>query len=68
MEYELKISTDALKSLKSLPNPERRKIADKIELLKNDPYPVKATKIQKQGDIWRVRAGNYRVAYTVRKM
>lgn len=67
MEYEIQISRDALKSLKSLPIPQRRKIADKIDFLKVNPFPTKAQKLQNQENIWRIRSVNYRIAYTVRK-
>ncbi|MBW8000720.1 MAG: type II toxin-antitoxin system RelE/ParE family toxin [Planctomycetes bacterium] len=65
MAYEVEIDNRALKALKLLSKSLRRQISKKIDSLKENPYPASATKIQGQENIWRVRKGNYRIAYAV---
>ena len=65
MAYEVEIDTRALKALKLLSKSLRVQISKKIDSLKENPRPAGATKIQGQEGIWRVRKGNYRIAYTV---
>lgn len=69
--YELAYDTDALKFLESVP-PRKIKgqIKRRIDALANDPIPSGAKKLQgitrKNGPIYRVRQGHYRIVYEVR--
>ena len=65
MAYEVEIDNRALKALKLLSKSLRGQISKKIDSLKENPYPAGATKIRGQEGIWRVRKGNYRIAYAV---
>jgi mRNA interferase RelE/StbE len=65
MDYKVEIDRRALKILRSLSKSLKKQIRDKIDSLKKNPYPANAIKIQSQEGIWRVRTGNYRIAYTV---
>ena len=67
MAYEIEIAKRALKVLKLMPQSLRTKIRKKIDSLKKNPYPPKATKIQGQEGVWRIGTGDYRIAYTVIK-
>lgn len=69
--YELVYDADALKFLESAP-PRKIKgqIKRRIDALANDPIPSGARKLQgmtrKNGPIYRVRQGRYRIVYEVR--
>ena len=65
MAYEVEIDKRALKVLKSLSRALKRQIRGKIDLLQENPYPANAIKIQGQDGVWRIRTGNYRIAYVV---
>ena len=65
MDFKIEIDRQALKTLKSLAKPLRRQITNKIEALQKNPYPSAARKIQGQKGLFRIRQGNFRIAYTV---
>lgn len=65
MAYEVKIDKRSLKALKVLSKTLRRQISRKIDSLAENPYPAGARRIQGQEGLWRVRKGNYRIAYVV---
>ena len=65
MAYRIEIRPSALKELADLPKRDRRRVARKIDALAENPRPVGAKKLAKvgRGDLYRVRAGDYRVIY-----
>ena len=67
MRYRVEIDRQALKSLKDLPKKVRRQLAACLDALAKNPFPPGAEQIKGQTDIWRIRSGNYRIAYTVEK-
>ena len=67
MAYRIEIDRRAVKVLAGLPNKVKRQIAARIESLADEPFPPDAQQIKGQVDIWRIRSGSYRIAYTVRK-
>lgn len=67
MAYKIKIDRQAVKFLAKLTTKIQGQISDRIDSLAEDPYPSDAEQIQGQEDIWRIRSGAYRIAYTVRK-
>ena len=67
MDYTVEIDRLALKTLKSLDKPTKQRISKKISSLAKNPYPPNAIKIQGQDAIWRLRDGNFRIAYTVKQ-
>ena len=67
MTYRIEIDRRALKVLASLPKKIQRQIAARIDSLAEEPFPPDAQQIKGQEDIWRIRSGSYRIAYTVRR-
>ena len=66
MPYTVEVLPTAREELAALPKGAQRKIAAKIESLKEDPRPpgveiLKATTER----LWRVRAGDYRIVYSI---
>jgi len=66
MTYSIELSSSAAKALDKLEKTNRLRIVGAIALLSVDPRPPGA-KMLRGGDHgrWRVRAGDYRVVYTV---
>jgi mRNA interferase RelE/StbE len=67
MSYRIQIDRRAVKTMASLPLKARRQIAARIDALADDPFPPDAQQIKGQIDIWRIRSGDYRIAYTVER-
>lgn len=64
MTYEVEVTTTAARQIARIPNPDQRRIVERIERLGADPRPANATKLQGI-DAWRVRQGTYRIVYTI---
>ena len=67
MAYRVEIDRQALKVMAGLPNKIQRQIAERIDSLADDPFPPDAEQIKGQVDTRRIRSGDYRIAYTIRK-
>jgi mRNA interferase RelE/StbE len=67
MTYRIEIDRQALKVLAALPKKVQRQIAERIDSLAEEPFPPDAQQIKGQEDIWRIRSGSYRMAYTVHR-
>jgi mRNA interferase RelE/StbE len=65
MRYEIVIKPTAEKGLDKTPRPLRRRIADALEELRDDPRPEGVAKLAGTEDLWRVRVGDYRIVYEV---
>jgi mRNA interferase RelE/StbE len=65
MRYEIIIKPSAEKSLDNIPRPNRRRIADALEELRDNPRPAGVVKLAGTKDLWRIRIGNDRVVYEV---
>ena len=67
--YKIKITSEALRSLKKIRDPEKQKIINAIDNLEKDPYPKGYEKLKgtSKPDKWRIRIGIYRVVYSIRK-
>lgn len=63
--YEIEISRSAEKQLRELPRREQKRIVDAILPLANDPLPRGARKLTGYDDVFRIRAGHYRILYSV---
>ena len=64
MKYRIVIRHNAEKELGRLGHEEQRRIAKKLLLLENDPFPAGAITLQGRPG-YRIRIGNYRVLYEV---
>ena len=66
MTLQIEFTKLAEEQLAVIPKVEMRKIAKRIEKLSLDPFPVKCEKLSGvDGDIYRVRQGDYRILYSV---
>lgn len=67
MKYQVQITDKTLKKLEKLPKREKGRIIEAIDSLVEDPRPDGCKKLK--GNItpihYRIRAGNYRVVYSV---
>ena len=65
MRYEIIIKPAAEKCLDRIPKSTRRRIADALEGLRNNPRPPGVLKMSGAENLWRIRIGNYRVLYEI---
>jgi mRNA interferase RelE/StbE len=67
MTYRIELKKSALKSMKKLPPADRKRIAAKIDALAENPRPKGTEKLSgKNNAFYRLRAGTYRIIYTVK--
>ena len=64
-EYALTIAREAAKEIESLPGTVVARIDAKILALRRDPRPPGVKKLKGQPVLWRIRAGDYRIIYSV---
>jgi len=67
MSYRVELKPAAARQLSAIEKPAQRKIAAKIESLAKDPFPHDAKNISGKEDFFRVRSGDYRIVYKVKK-
>lgn len=66
MSYRITVSEKAEKDMLRLPLQERAKLANKIDRLAENPRPRGCKKLKGQTEeLWRIRAGNYRILYAI---
>jgi len=65
--YTLQFKPLALRQLEKLPREAQKRLAAKIESLRDDPFPAGCKKMAGLADTWRIRAGDYRVVYQVHR-
>jgi mRNA interferase RelE/StbE len=63
--YTVQFKPQALRQLEKLPRDIQKKLAGKIEALRDDPFPSGCKKMAAVPDAWRVRVGDYRIVYQV---
>ena len=66
MAYEVVLKPSAARELRKLAKPIQRRIGKKIDELAENPRPPDAKALAGGEGFLRVRAGEYRVVYTVR--
>jgi mRNA interferase RelE/StbE len=64
--YRIEVAPAAVRQLRKLDPPTRRRIQAAFELLATDPRPPGAKKLVGGEGEWRVRTGDYRVMYEIR--
>jgi mRNA interferase RelE/StbE len=67
MAYIIQFKPAALRQLGMLPRNVQKRIASKVQTLRDDPFPSGCKKLLGEPDTWRVRIGDYRVIYQVRR-
>lgn len=67
MAYKIEIRPRALRELAALPERDRQRVSARIDALANNPRPMGAQKLARigAGDLYRIRAGDYRVIYRI---
>lgn len=63
--YRIRISRTAERQIKKLPLDARARVARAVQGLAVDPFPTGCRKLTGYDDVFRVRAGPYRVLYSV---
>jgi mRNA interferase RelE/StbE len=63
--YKILFAKSAEKEMISLPFSDIDKILAKIETLAHNPYPTGVKKLIGNINLWRIRAGNYRIIYSI---
>ena len=65
MAYKVIIRPLALKALKKIPELDQRRILKRVDSLAIDPRPAGMRKLRGVKDLYRIRAGDYRVVYQI---
>ncbi len=66
MSYTVLLERQAEKELRSLPLQVLRRIDKRLLVLASDPWPRGSAKLKgKESEGWRIKAGDYRILYTV---
>jgi mRNA interferase RelE/StbE len=63
--YTIEFSNSALHDFKALDRAVQRRISPRIDALATDPFPSGSKKLQGEPNLFRIRAGDYRVIYRV---
>lgn len=66
MAYAVEISPGAEREFRKLDHETQRRLRPRIEALASEPRPAGAKKLKGREDLWRIRAGDYRIVYEVR--
>lgn len=64
-QYEVTFARSARKELEALSRPLIARVLRRIEALAREPRPTGCRKLVGQGNLWRIRVGDYRVIYAV---
>ena len=64
--YRIEFKPSAARELESLPRDAQRRIARVIDGLATTPRPSTAKKLTGAADLYRLRAGDYRIIYQIR--
>ena len=64
-KYSVTFTTSASRDLESLPKNAADRIEKRIVALAQNPRPRGTRKLKSVEDMWRIRAGDYRVFYTI---
>ena len=66
MKYTLVFAKTAEKELDRLSEPHLKRVSRKLDELERDPRPPGCVKLKGyEGEMWRVRAGDYRILYVI---
>jgi mRNA interferase RelE/StbE len=67
MAYSILLAPPAERQLKALTQPVQKRIVKRLKLLTQDPRPPGIKKLAGEGDLYRIREGDYRIVYTIRE-
>lgn len=63
--YAVELTYRAGRDLAAVPEPDRKRIARKIDGLAENPRPSGCRKLAGSEDVYRIRSGDYRVIYEI---
>ncbi len=66
MTYQVRLAPAAVRQLRTLDPPGRRRVQAAIDLLAEDPRPPGARQLVGGAGEWRVRTGDFRIIYDIR--
>jgi mRNA interferase RelE/StbE len=66
MAYSILLAPPAERQLKALTQPVQKRIVKRLKLLTQNPRPPGIKKLAGEGDLYRIREGDYRIVYTIR--
>ena len=66
MTYEVRLAPAAVRRLRKLDPPGRRRVQAAIDLLAEDPRPSGARQLVGGAGEWRVQTGDFRIVYDIR--
>ena len=66
MTYQVRLAPAAVRQLRTLDPPGRRRVQAAIDLLAEDPRPPEARQLIGGTGEWRVRTGDFRIVYDIR--
>jgi mRNA interferase RelE/StbE len=64
--YRVEVKPSVERDLAGLEKRDRLRVARKIDALAEYPRPAGVEKLSGEDDLWRVRAGDYRIIYAIR--
>ena len=64
-KYKIEISRSAEKQLRKLPKDDQKRVVEAMLELGGHPLPRGARKLSGYDDVFRIRAGRYRILYSV---
>jgi mRNA interferase RelE/StbE len=64
--YRVRLKKSAQRDLKRLPREVQKRLVARLEALAGDPRPPGAEMLAGAVNIWRMRAGDYRIVYTIK--
>jgi mRNA interferase RelE/StbE len=65
MPYRVELKPSVVEALDKLPLADRKRIGKKIDSLSVNPRPRGTTKLAGEENLYRVRAGDYRIIYQI---
>ncbi len=66
MAYRIELRPSAARSLAKLPRAAQRNIRAAVDALAEVPRPAGVVKLTGESDLYRIRAGDFRVVYTIK--
>ena len=66
MAYAVDFAPGAEREFRKLAREIQLRLRPRIDVLASDPRPAGATKLKGSENLWRMRAGSYRIVYEVR--
>jgi mRNA interferase RelE/StbE len=65
VSYRIELEPSAVRQLRKLDPPDRRRIQAALELLADGPRPPASKMLVNSGGAWRVRVGDFRIVYEI---